>query len=87
MDSSKGDKSTNRHIQDGNSDANDEDKHELCPGFKDVDAFVKYGLGAVYLPPKHPQACPNPEMNMISTGASQASRSSVKVKEINCCTA
>ncbi|XP_028266781.1 exosome complex component 10 [Parambassis ranga] len=34
-------------LQDSNTDTNDEEKHELCPGFKDADAFVKYGLGAV----------------------------------------
>lgn len=30
-----------------NSEANDEEEEQLCAGFKDVDAFVKYGLGAV----------------------------------------
>ncbi|XP_017273053.1 exosome component 10 [Kryptolebias marmoratus] len=30
-----------------NSDTNEEENNELCPGFRDVDAFVKYGLGAV----------------------------------------
>lgn len=39
-----------------------------------------------YPPPKHPPACLKPEMNMISIGASRASRSSVKVKEISSCT-
>lgn len=39
-----------------------------------------------YQPPKHLPACPKSEMSMISIGASQASRSSVKVKEINSCT-
>ncbi|XP_056896184.1 exosome component 10 [Takifugu flavidus] len=33
--------------QDANSGNNDDDVSELCPGFKDVDAFVKYGLGTV----------------------------------------
>ncbi|XP_040007563.1 exosome component 10 [Xiphias gladius] len=47
MDSSKSNDSTNSGPQDGNSDTKDEEKTELCPGFKDVDAFVKYGLGAV----------------------------------------
>uniref|UniRef100_A0A4W6CD38 Exosome complex component 10 n=1 Tax=Lates calcarifer TaxID=8187 RepID=A0A4W6CD38_LATCA len=47
MNSSKTNNSTNSGTQDSNSDANDEEKPELCPGFKDVDAFVKYGLGAV----------------------------------------
>lgn len=27
--------------KDSNLDTNDEDKTELCPGFRDVDAFVK----------------------------------------------
>uniref|UniRef100_A0AAX7VB87 Exosome complex component 10 n=1 Tax=Astatotilapia calliptera TaxID=8154 RepID=A0AAX7VB87_ASTCA len=33
--------------KDSNLDTNDEDKTELCPGFRDVDAFVKHGFGAV----------------------------------------
>lgn len=32
---------TNSGLQDTSSDTNDEEKGELCPGFKDVDAFVK----------------------------------------------
>uniref|UniRef100_A0A672ICD6 Exosome complex component 10 n=1 Tax=Salarias fasciatus TaxID=181472 RepID=A0A672ICD6_SALFA len=41
-------KSANKSdIKDSNTDTNDDEKEELCPGFKDVDAFVKYGLGAV----------------------------------------
>ncbi|XP_042348525.1 exosome component 10 [Plectropomus leopardus] len=47
MDSSKSNVSTNIGPQDTSSDANDEEKSDLCPGFKDADAFVKYGLGAV----------------------------------------
>ena len=39
MDSSKS--SSTSGPQDTNSDANDEEKSDLCPGFKDVDAFVK----------------------------------------------
>ncbi|XP_024915065.1 exosome complex component 10 isoform X2 [Cynoglossus semilaevis] len=39
--------STNSGLKNKSSNANDEEKDELCPGFKDVDAFVKYGLGAV----------------------------------------
>ncbi|XP_029013177.1 exosome component 10 [Betta splendens] len=39
--------STGSVLQDAGSDPNDEEHDELCPGFKDVDAFVKYGLGAV----------------------------------------
>lgn len=41
MASSKSNDSTNSGLQGTNSDANDEEKAELCPGFKDVDAFVK----------------------------------------------
>ncbi len=41
MASLKSNDSANSGIQDTNSDTNDEDKNELCPGFKDVDAFVK----------------------------------------------
>ncbi|XP_059189990.1 exosome component 10 [Centropristis striata] len=47
MASSKSNTSTNSGVQDDNSDTTDEEKNELCPGFKDADAFVKYGLGAV----------------------------------------
>uniref|UniRef100_A0A8D0D3H0 Exosome complex component 10 n=1 Tax=Sander lucioperca TaxID=283035 RepID=A0A8D0D3H0_SANLU len=47
MDSSKSKDSTNSGLQETNSDINDEEKNDLCPGFKDADAFVKYGLGAV----------------------------------------
>uniref|UniRef100_A0A3Q2PAF4 Exosome complex component 10 n=1 Tax=Fundulus heteroclitus TaxID=8078 RepID=A0A3Q2PAF4_FUNHE len=38
---------TSSETKQNNSDANSEEEKELCPGFKDVDAFVKYGLGAV----------------------------------------
>lgn len=41
MASAKSNDSTNSGLQDTNSDTNDDDKNELCPGFKDVDAFVK----------------------------------------------
>lgn len=41
MDSSKTNDSSNSGRQDSNTDANDEEKPELCPGFKDADAFVK----------------------------------------------
>lgn len=37
MASAKSNDSTNSGLQ----DTNDDDKNELCPGFKDVDAFVK----------------------------------------------
>ncbi|KAK2897774.1 exosome component 10 [Channa argus] len=60
MDSSKGSKSTNSGLQDENTDANDEETKELCPGFKDVDAFVKYGLGAVLSATKASAGLPQP---------------------------
>lgn len=41
MASSKSNDSTNSGLQDTNSDTNDEERDDLCPGFKDVDAFVK----------------------------------------------
>lgn len=41
MASSKSNDSTNSGVQDTSSDTNDDDKNELCPGFKDVEAFVK----------------------------------------------
>lgn len=41
MASSKSNISTNTGLRDTTSDTNDEEKDELCPGFKDVDAFVK----------------------------------------------
>ncbi|XP_068997255.1 exosome complex component 10 [Embiotoca jacksoni] len=47
MKSAKRSDSTNSGRQDSSSETNDEEQNELCPGFKDVDAFVKYGLGAV----------------------------------------
>ncbi|XP_074501251.1 exosome complex component 10 [Sebastes fasciatus] len=47
MDSSKSKTSTNSGLQDNNSETNEEKEEDLCPGFKDADAFVKYGLGAV----------------------------------------
>lgn len=39
--SSKSSDSTNSGLKDNSSDPSDEDKPELCPGFRDVDAFVK----------------------------------------------
>ncbi|XP_036960966.1 exosome component 10 [Acanthopagrus latus] len=45
--SSKSSDSTNSGLKDNSSDPSDEDKPELCPGFRDVDAFVKHGFGAV----------------------------------------
>ncbi|PWA30886.1 hypothetical protein CCH79_00010646, partial [Gambusia affinis] len=47
MKASKKKESTNSGSLDDNPAANREEESELCPGFKDVDAFVKYGLGAV----------------------------------------
>uniref|UniRef100_A0A3Q1F409 Exosome complex component 10 n=1 Tax=Acanthochromis polyacanthus TaxID=80966 RepID=A0A3Q1F409_9TELE len=47
MKSTKNRDSANGGRQDSNSETNEEENGELCPGFKDVDAFVKYGLGAV----------------------------------------
>ncbi|XP_029291840.1 exosome complex component 10 [Cottoperca gobio] len=47
MDSSKSKDSTKSGIKDTHSDTTDEEKSDLCPGFKDADAFVKYGLGSV----------------------------------------
>lgn len=41
MSLSKSKDDSNREVLDSNSDTNEEDKNELCPGFKDVDAFVK----------------------------------------------
>ncbi|XP_068603751.1 exosome complex component 10 [Brachionichthys hirsutus] len=45
-------------LQDTNSDVNEEEKAALCPGFRDVDAFVKYGLGAVLSATKASAALP-----------------------------
>ncbi|KAK5863407.1 hypothetical protein PBY51_000437 [Eleginops maclovinus] len=47
MDSSKRKDSTYSVFKDTTSENNDEEKEHLCSGFKDADAFVKYGLGAV----------------------------------------
>ncbi|XP_013876478.1 exosome complex component 10 [Austrofundulus limnaeus] len=47
MEPSKSNDSTNSGLQEQNSDVNEEEENELCPGFKDVDAFVKHGLSAV----------------------------------------
>ncbi|XP_070825567.1 exosome complex component 10 [Chaetodon trifascialis] len=58
MASSKTNNSGNSCIQDTTSDTTDEEKTELCPGFKDVDAFVKYGLGAVLSATKASAALP-----------------------------
>ncbi|XP_045913415.1 exosome component 10 [Micropterus dolomieu] len=58
MASSKSNDSTNSGLQDTNSDTNDEERDDLCPGFKDVDAFVKYGFGAVLSATKASAALP-----------------------------
>uniref|UniRef100_A0A8C4IIR4 Exosome component 10 n=1 Tax=Dicentrarchus labrax TaxID=13489 RepID=A0A8C4IIR4_DICLA len=58
MASSKSNQSSNSRLQDMNSDTNDDENGELCPGFKDVDAFVKYGLGAVLSATKASAALP-----------------------------
>ncbi|KAF7660933.1 hypothetical protein LDENG_00272540 [Lucifuga dentata] len=47
MESSKSHVSSSSGREDSNSDINQEETNELCPGFKDVDSFVKYGLGTV----------------------------------------
>ncbi|XP_056129883.1 exosome component 10 isoform X2 [Lampris incognitus] len=50
MDSKGSDVSSNSGFQTSESAKNDDssaETNELCPGFKDVDAFVKYGLGTV----------------------------------------
>ncbi|XP_056278938.1 exosome component 10 [Pseudoliparis swirei] len=47
MDSSKSNDSTNSGLRDATSQNNDEEQDELCPGFRNADAFVKYGFGAV----------------------------------------
>uniref|UniRef100_A0A667X186 Exosome complex component 10 n=1 Tax=Myripristis murdjan TaxID=586833 RepID=A0A667X186_9TELE len=47
MDSSRINVSSNSGNEGNNSATNDEEAEELCPGFKDVDSFVKYGLSAV----------------------------------------
>lgn len=41
MEPSKSKDSKNSGRQENNSDSNEEEEKELCPGFKDVDAFVK----------------------------------------------
>ncbi|KAM6925276.1 spermidine synthase [Xenentodon cancila] len=47
MTSPKSNNSAHSGPGEGGLDAADDNKNELCPGFKDADAFVKYGLGAV----------------------------------------
>nr|XP_046253433.1 exosome component 10 [Scatophagus argus] len=58
MATSKSNVSTNSGLKDTTSDATDEETNELCPGFKDVDAFVKYGLGAALSATKASGALP-----------------------------
>ncbi|CAN9515579.1 unnamed protein product [Ophioblennius macclurei] len=47
-------------VKDMETDANDNETEELCPGFKDVDAFVKYGFGAVLSATKASAGLPQP---------------------------
>ncbi|KAM9855584.1 exosome complex component 10 isoform 2-T2 [Aulostomus maculatus] len=58
MDSAKNKFSSDSSRQDTNSDNNDEDNTEFISGYKDVDAFVKYGLGAVLSATKASVALP-----------------------------
>ncbi|XP_075898081.1 exosome complex component 10 [Nelusetta ayraudi] len=58
MASSKSKGARKNDSQDTNLETTEEDKSELCPGFKDVDAFVKYGLGAVLSSTKASAALP-----------------------------
>ncbi|XP_051907021.1 exosome component 10 [Hippocampus zosterae] len=52
MDSLNKNNAKNRGLQDTKPDAREEEGKEFCPGYQDVDAFVKYGLGAVLLATK-----------------------------------
>ncbi|KAM9752310.1 exosome complex component 10 [Menidia menidia] len=56
MDSSQNNDSTNSGLQDSTSD----DEKEFCPGFKDADAFVKCGFGAVVSATKASASLPQP---------------------------
>uniref|UniRef100_A0A8D3B4J5 Exosome complex component 10 n=1 Tax=Scophthalmus maximus TaxID=52904 RepID=A0A8D3B4J5_SCOMX len=60
MDSSKSRGALQDSTSENNNNNNDgdEEKDELCPGFQDVDAFVKYGLGAVLSATKASGALP-----------------------------
>uniref|UniRef100_A0A3P9IXK0 Exosome complex component 10 n=1 Tax=Oryzias latipes TaxID=8090 RepID=A0A3P9IXK0_ORYLA len=60
MSLSKSNDDSNREDLDSNSDTNEEDKNELCPGFKDVDAFVKHGFGVVLSATKASAGLPQP---------------------------
>uniref|UniRef100_A0A8C7WQ78 Exosome complex component 10 n=1 Tax=Oryzias sinensis TaxID=183150 RepID=A0A8C7WQ78_9TELE len=60
MSLSKSNDDSNREVLDSNSDTNEEDKNELCPGFKDVDAFVKHGFGVVLSATKASAGLPQP---------------------------
>uniref|UniRef100_A0A3P9M9G6 Exosome complex component 10 n=1 Tax=Oryzias latipes TaxID=8090 RepID=A0A3P9M9G6_ORYLA len=60
MSLSKSKDDSNREVLDSNSDTNEEDKNELCPGFKDVDAFVKHGFGVVLSATKASAGLPQP---------------------------
>uniref|UniRef100_A0A3B3D160 Exosome complex component 10 n=1 Tax=Oryzias melastigma TaxID=30732 RepID=A0A3B3D160_ORYME len=60
MSLSKGNGKSKREVLDSNSEANEEEKSELCPGFKDVDAFVKHGFGLVLSATKASAGLPQP---------------------------
>uniref|UniRef100_A0A8C6S966 Exosome complex component 10 n=1 Tax=Neogobius melanostomus TaxID=47308 RepID=A0A8C6S966_9GOBI len=60
MDTSKSKDPSNSGDQESSPDTTEEDNLELCPGFKDVDAFVKYGLGAVLSATKASAGLPTP---------------------------
>ncbi|XP_037540178.1 exosome component 10 [Nematolebias whitei] len=47
MKPSKSNESASSSLQEDISDTTEEGNKELCPGFREVDDFVKYGLGAV----------------------------------------
>ncbi|XP_077407560.1 exosome complex component 10 [Vanacampus margaritifer] len=52
MDSSNQNDAANSCLQSTNPDAREQEDKEFLPGYKDVDAFVKYGLGSVLLATK-----------------------------------
>ncbi|XP_061638212.1 exosome component 10 isoform X2 [Phyllopteryx taeniolatus] len=58
MDSLKQNDTANSCSQGANLDAQDGEDKQFCPGYKDVDAFVKYGLGSVLLATKASSGLP-----------------------------
>ncbi|RVE70391.1 hypothetical protein OJAV_G00064140 [Oryzias javanicus] len=60
MSLSKSKDDSKREVLDSNSEANEEEESELCPGFKDVDAFVKHGFGLVLSATKASAGLPQP---------------------------